>query len=96
MKVSRTYIDKLSPNRLLAWFLISSYCYYNLSDPVMTDMDFDYLTERLKQEYENVDHPHKHLVTENNLKAGTGYDIDYPTIVKCTAMQIIKNDETFE
>jgi hypothetical protein len=96
VKVSRTYIDELSPNSLLAWFLISSYCYYVLSEPVMTDMDFDYLTERLKEEYDNVNHPHKLLVTKDNLKAGTGFDIDYPTIVKCTAVQIIENEETFE
>ncbi len=96
MKVSRSYIDKMSPNQLLSWFLISSYCYYRISDPVMTDMDFDYLTHRLKEEYDNVDHPHKHLVTEDNLKAGTGFDIKYPSIVKGASHQILKSEEKFE
>ena len=72
MKVSRSYIDKMSANQLLSWFLISSYCYYRLSNPVMTDMDFDHLTHRLKEEYDNVDHPHKYLVTEDNLKQELG------------------------
>tara|TARA_R100000149_G_C5774278_1_gene73250 strand:+ start:264 stop:452 length:189 start_codon:yes stop_codon:yes gene_type:complete len=62
----------------------------------MTDMDFDYLTHRLKEEYDNVDHPHKHLVTEDNLKAGTGFDIKYPSIVKGASHQILKSEEKFE
>ena len=96
MKVSRTYIDNMSSNQLLSWFLISSYCYYRLADPIMTDADFDHLTRRLQEEYDNVDHPHKYLVTEDNLKAGTGFDIKYPSIVKGTSMQILKGEETFE
>ena len=96
MKVSRSYIDKMSANQLLSWFLISSYCYYRLSKPVMTDMDFDHLTQKLKSEWDDVDHPHKSLVTEDHLRATTGYDIKYPTIVRYSARDIIESEEKFE
>jgi len=96
VKVRKTFVDKLSPNRLLVWFLISSYCYYRLDDPIMRDKDFDYLTLRLKAAWSEVEHPHKHLVVEDNLNAATGFDIAYPTIVKHVAMGIIKSDEKFE
>ena len=43
-----------------------------------------------------MDHPHKYLVTEDNLKAGTGFDIKYPSIVKGASHQILQSEEKFE
>ena len=84
-------IKKMNPNELVSWFLISSYAYYELGDPVMADVTFDRLTEMLKENYEKADHPHKHLITKSHLDATTGYDIKYPGIVKYTTMNYIRS-----
>ena len=75
-------INEMSPNRLVSWFMIGSYAYYRLGKRVMEDSDFDFLVQRLKECYNQADHPHAKLITEEHLKAGTGYDIEFPTIVR--------------
>ena len=85
-------IKKMSPNQLVSWFLIGSYAYYELGKPVMADRVFDNLVERLKQQYNKADHPHKHLITESHLNATTGYDIEYPNVVKYATMNYIRGD----
>ena len=84
-------VQKMSPNELVSWFLISSYAYYELGRPVMADMTFDNLTQKLKERYEEADHPHKHLITQSHLDATTGYDIEYPGIVKYSAMNYLRS-----
>ena len=83
-------INGMTPNQLVAWFLISSYAYYVMSEPVMEDSTFDGLVKRLKEHWDEVDHPHKYLITESHLAAGTGYDIDHPTIVKFATATYIR------
>ena len=83
-------IEKMNPNQLLSWFLIGSYAYYELSDPIMADSTFDRLVQRLKENWEEVDHYHKYLVTESHLEAYTAYDIKYPQIVKYSALNYIR------
>ncbi len=78
----RTDIEAMTPNELVSWFLIGCYAYYELSEPVMTDTDFDFLVERLKEEWDNADHYHKEIINKGHLEATTGYDIDYPKIIK--------------
>jgi len=77
---------------LVSWFLIGSYAYYELGNPVMTDPTFDSLTQSLKEKYNEADHPHKYLITESHLNATTGYDIKYPGIVKYATMNYIRGD----
>ena len=44
--------------------------------------EFDRIVEELKEKWDLIDHPHKHLITKEHLDAATAYDIEYPTIVK--------------
>lgn len=88
----QTDIKSMSPNQLVSWFLIGSYAYYELGHPVMTDRTFDNLVERLKRHYDKADHPHKSLITASHLNATTGYDIEYPNIVKYSTMNYIRGD----
>ncbi len=83
-------IHSMSPDALVSWFLIGSYAYYELSNPVMSDPDFDVLVSRLKEKYAESDHYHKSLITQSHLDATTGYDIKYPTIVRYAAMNYLK------
>ncbi len=77
-------IKEMTPNQLVSWFMIASYAYYIIggSGQVMGDLTFDHLVLRLKEKYDEADHPHKKFITQEHLDAGTGFDIEYPTIVK--------------
>ena len=75
-------IASMHPNKLISWFMIASYAYYHLDLNVMSDYDFDYLVKRIIENWENIDHPHKKLIKKSNLDAGSGYDIDFPLMVR--------------
>ena len=60
---------------------MAAYAYYVEDDPIMSDWDFDKLACTLLEEYDRIEHQHKHLVTKEDLKAGT-YLGEYPEIVK--------------
>jgi len=83
--------DMSSPNSMLSWWLMASYAYYDLHNPIMLDEEFDELTRFLKDRWDEVDHPHKGLVTESHLSATTGYDIHYPTIVKHCVFSVLRS-----
>ncbi len=77
-------VENMSPNLLVSWFMIASYAYYRIGGDslVMEDQTFDHLVHRLREKYDEADHPHKKLITPEHLSAGTGYDINFPTIVQ--------------
>jgi NAD-dependent DNA ligase len=82
-----------SANQCLSWWLIHSYLYYRLASPVISDKDFDTLTSWLKMSWDQIDHIHKHLVTIDDLNAGSGYAISYPLMVQSCANRILRNIE---
>ena len=47
-------IKNMHPDALVSWFMIGSYAYYDLNKNVMSDYDFDYLVQRLKDEWDNI------------------------------------------
>ena len=53
---------------MLSWWLMASYAYYELLNPIMLDEEFDELTKLLKDKWDEVDHPHKELITETNYR----------------------------
>lgn len=75
-------IDTLKNSQLVPHFLMSCYLYYELDKQVYTDDQFDQLAHRLLDQWDSVDHMHKHLITRADLEAGTGYAITYPNMVK--------------
>jgi NAD-dependent DNA ligase len=70
-------IETLHINRLVPFYLMSSYLYYKEDRQVLTDEDFDRLAKRLLDNWDSVDHMHKHLISKEDLQAGTGYAIQY-------------------
>ena len=65
----------------ISMYLMASYAYYYVFDPIMTDSEFDMLGRYLLESIDDLpDHPHKHLITKDDLRAGT-YLGDYPNIV---------------
>ena len=63
-----------------AKYLMCAYAYYEQDDPLISDQEFDELAKFILENYDAIDHPHKHLVTKDNLEAGT-YLGEYPNMV---------------
>jgi len=76
------------PGRALQLFLMASYLYYEVHYSPLTDADFDALCVYLQGEYDFMDHPHLHLVSYDDLVAGTGYAIRrYPLVIQHAALR---------
>lgn len=72
-------------------YLVHCYMYYVLDHPVIEDAAFDRLCKHLLDHWDEIEHPHKHLVSKDDLRAGTGYSIPihhYPNIVKSIGDQL--------
>jgi hypothetical protein len=80
---------------LVPWYLITAYAYYILDETLIEDHEFDSMAKTLLSEYETVEHRHKHLITKENLEAGTLLlaEDDYPTIAKTVAIELVRGKE---
>jgi len=79
-------IREVSPNRLISYYMMSSYLYYQKDQSVLSDPDFDDMCKRILSEWKSITHQHKCRVSRKALEAGTGYSIKrYPTIVMSAA-----------
>lgn len=65
----------------IARYLMSAYAYYEQDDPIITDTEFDMLAKYILHYYDKLEHPHKKLITKDDLEAGT-YLGKYPEMVK--------------
>jgi hypothetical protein len=74
-------LSNLSLNRLVPIYLMSSYLYYEQDDSVLDDTQFDYLCKKLYDNWDKVEHMHKPLIDKANLKAGSGYGIQYTNMI---------------
>ena len=71
----------MSTQQLVPYYLMSSYLYYKKDKQVLTDDEFDTLCKRLLDEWDSIEHMHKHLITKEDLQAGTGYAIEYTNMI---------------
>jgi NAD-dependent DNA ligase len=69
-----------NPNMLVPYYLMLSYAYYKLDDPLVSDAFYDKLARKLLKEYDNIDHYHKHLISKDDLQAGSFLG-EYPSII---------------
>lgn len=79
-------------NRCVSWYLVHSYLYYRCHTSIIPDPVFDAICARLYGSFDKITHPHKCLLSKENLAAGSAFDLeedDYPTIVKNTAFNLI-------
>ena len=79
-------LHNVSLNRLVPIYLMSSYLYYECDKNVLDDTQFDYLCKKLYDNWDSVEHMHKHLIDKDNLKAGSGYGITYTNMIMSSAM----------
>ena len=86
MITTETRYPKLNNNtkggKLLQVYLMASFLYYRMNRSPLSDEKFDAVCGALLTELDNFEHPHKHLVTREDLMCGTGFAIrTYPRIV---------------
>lgn len=87
-------MTNLSPNRLVPYYLMASYLYYELDEETpLTDPEYDILCKRLHDEWEDISHIHKGLVRKDALLAGSGFYLSgrYPLMVQSAAIQWLNN-----
>lgn len=73
------------PDAAVAWVLMAALAYYEDDDPILTDACFDRLCRELAARWHAVRHPHRHLLTLDDLRAGTAYALDrdaVPSLVR--------------
>ena len=80
-------LNNISINRLVPIYLMSSYLYYEHDKNVLDDTQFDYLCKKLYDNWDSVEHMHKHLLDKDNLKAGSGYGITYTNMIMSSALK---------
>lgn len=64
----------------IARYLMCAYAYYIEDDPLIDDSEFDDLSKYILHYYDRLEHMHKHLLTKDDLRAGT-YLGKYPLLV---------------
>ena len=62
---------------LVPYYLMHSYLYYEMNEPIISDTEYDELCRELKEKWDSVEHFHKHLIDVQSLGAGTGYQLKY-------------------
>ena len=80
-----------NPNMLVPYYLMYSYAYYKENESLISDTEYDDICKQIIEKWDNITHWHKSLLTLDALKAGTGYDIEYPNRVISAAKLLIKN-----
>ena len=81
------------PNVMVPWYVLASYAYYHLDQPVISDMAFDRLARRLLIDWKQTEHQHKHLISEDALRAGTMLlsEDEYPSVAKDAAKALLRD-----
>jgi hypothetical protein len=67
-----------NPGLLVSFYMMASYGYYVRNFSIIYDEDYDQLCVEILERFDSIDHPHKHLIEVESLKAGTGYALQYP------------------
>ena len=57
-------IETIHPNRLVSYYCMSSYLYYDKGKNVLTDGDYDTLCKRILKEWDNITHQHKYKLSK--------------------------------
>lgn len=85
---------KINKNSAISWWISASFAYYLRYESLFSDPVFDKLSKWILENYDELEHQHKHLVTKEGLKAGSGYYLkedDYPLRVKVATETLIRD-----
>lgn len=89
-KMEKAYVDVVDNNINMSvpWYLMASYAYYVMDDPILSDAVFDRLAKKMIDSWEEIEHRHKHYITLDMLRGGT-YLGEYPSTVE-GAVKLLK------
>lgn len=82
-----------SVNLTVPWYLMTSFLYYQKDESLISDGLYDSLCKLMLDNWDSIEHPHKHLINRDALVAGSGFDIPedaYPEITKGAAMRLLR------
>ena len=79
------WFDSFRPIQLFNLYLVASLLYYREDTSIMSDLNYDRLCRYLLIRYDFIKKIiwHKELLQKERLKAGTGFDIKYPSAIYC-------------
>ena len=80
-------------NNPIGKYLVHSYIYYQLDNSIISDGEYDKMAKHILENWDDLEHPHKHLISKDALQAGTFLlpEDEYPTIIKDIAIMMKKN-----
>ena len=78
-------LEEVSPDRCVAFYMMSSYLYYEQDKHGLSDGMFDDICKKILSKWDDITHPHKELIDKKQLEAGTGYYIKYTNMIKGAA-----------
>lgn len=81
------------PNLMVPWLLMASYLYYHENESIISDEYYDALSKELLLKWDQVEHPHKHLIEVDDLMAGSLYklkELDYPSMCRAGALFLMR------
>lgn len=84
---------KINPASVFFYILAASYLYYIRYHSIFEDHEFDKMCKYALDNYDSLNHIHKHLVTTDMLKAGSCYNLsvdDYPNGVVRLAEDLMR------
>ena len=79
---------------LVPYYLMHSYLYYVMNEPIVDDMEYDEICRELKEKWDSVEHYHKHLIDKESLGAGTGYQLQYNKRIEHGALALLNKSKT--
>lgn len=78
---------------LVPYYLMHSYLYYVMNEPIISDIEYDELCKELKDKWDSVEHYHKHLIDKQSLGAGTGYQLQYNKRIEHGALALLNKSK---
>ena len=67
-------------NMIVPWYMMAAYAYYVQDDPIISDSLFDRMAKMMLEQWEEIEHKHKHHITKSDLEGGS-YLGEYPIII---------------
>lgn len=88
----KTVIEKCGINGAPPWFMMASLLYYHCDVSLLSDALYDQLAKDIHAEWDKITHPHKFIIGQDALKAGSAYHLaveNYPKSVRGAAFSAI-------
>ena len=83
------------PNAVVPWWLIASYLYYHHDLSILSDSFYDGLAEHMLDNWDEIKHQNKYLITKEDLKTGSLFALkeeDYPFLTKDSATFLVRRE----